>query len=479
MADYWPTKPLSVAGLQLDLKNPRLGRESGTRAPREIIQYLFDYDKALEIADSISSNGFFSNEPLLAIHEDGKIVVVEGNRRLAALKALKEPGLVTGTNSKKLERMAKRIHDPQSIAKVPVTIAPSRRATDQLIARRHVGTAVLAWEKENQASFILEKLEEGYTNDQLRDQLGFAMGDIQKARQTRAIADMARSLELPVEIQAKLDGPRAGLFSTIGRVFDSTVGRDYLMVEFDQDHGLKGKTTKSEFIKGFSKLVKDVVLGHVSSRKLNTSDDIKKYFEGLDAADRVQERKGGFVPADIVKGKSVASKPVVVTEPKVVVRKLNACVLPRNFHNRYGSDRLSSLRTELVKLKRRDYTNTGAVMLRVFFELTVIDYLNRSKRMDGIIAELKAKNKIGPGGAKLGQMLPKVIEIAKKQLKSHESQMVEKALKFDLSAPFSLSDLHAFVHQPDEFPTERDSEQFWRRVEPLFRLMLEQEPKGD
>ncbi|KKM26533.1 hypothetical protein LCGC14_1583810, partial [marine sediment metagenome] len=79
----WPTKPLAVASLHLDAKNPRLGRETTSRAPREIIQYLFDHDKAMEVAQSIATRGYFPNEPLLAIKEDGHFVIVEGNRRLA------------------------------------------------------------------------------------------------------------------------------------------------------------------------------------------------------------------------------------------------------------------------------------------------------------------------------------------------------------------------------------------------------------
>jgi hypothetical protein len=87
----WSTKPRSVTNLHLDAKNPRLGRETSARAPREIIQYLFDHDKALEVAESIVARGYFPNEPLLAISENDQLVVVEGNRRLAALKALREP----------------------------------------------------------------------------------------------------------------------------------------------------------------------------------------------------------------------------------------------------------------------------------------------------------------------------------------------------------------------------------------------------
>lgn len=251
----WPTKLQPIASLHLDPKNPRLGRETTARAPREILQYLFEHDKALEVAQSIATRGYFPNEPLLAIKESGQLIVVEGNRRLAALKALREPGLLEGPFQRQLERQARQIEDLGEIKYAPVTIAPSRRATDRQIAGRHVGAPVLPWRTENRASFILDKLTEGYTNTQLQDQLGFSLADIQAARQTRAIADMARSLDLPEEVKAKLDSPRAKLFTTLERVFDSSVGREFLMVEPDPDHGVRGTTTKTEFLRGFTRLL--------------------------------------------------------------------------------------------------------------------------------------------------------------------------------------------------------------------------------
>jgi len=65
---------------------------------------------------------------------------------------------------------------------------------------------------------------------------------------------------------------------------------------------------------------------------------------------------------------------------------------------------------------------------------------------------------------------------AKAHLPRDEANMVEKAVKYDPAAPFTISDLHAFVHSPRDFPSERDVLQFWSRTEPLFRLMLEREP---
>ncbi len=164
----WPTKRLPVTSLHLDAKNPRLGRETMTGAPREIIQYLFDHDKAMEVAHSIVTRGYFPNEPLLGIKEKDKLVIVEGNRRLAALKALRQPDLIEGSLYHQIERLSRQVEDPDDIARVPVTLAPTRRATDRLIAGRHIGTPVLAWQAENRASFILEKIDEGYTKDFLR-----------------------------------------------------------------------------------------------------------------------------------------------------------------------------------------------------------------------------------------------------------------------------------------------------------------------
>jgi hypothetical protein len=45
---------------------------------------------------------------------------------------------------------------------------------------------------------------------------------------------------------------------------------------------------------------------------------------------------------------------------------------------------------------------------------------------------------------------------------------------YDAAAPFTLSELHAFVHQAGDLPSARDIQQFWVRTEPLFRLMLEE-----
>jgi hypothetical protein len=477
----WPTSELPVSSLLLDPKNPRLGRDGSISTPKEIIHHLFAHDKALEVVSSIATRGYFPNEPLLAIKQGGEYVVIEGNRRLAALKALKDPTLLEGTLHRHVERLSNKIEGPTSIKTVPVTVAPSRRATDQQIAGRHVGTPVLAWQAENRARFILDKLEEGYSNSDLQDLLGFSPTDVQKARQTKAVSEMARSLQLAPGVKARLDSPRAKIFSTLERVFDSSVGRDYLRVVPDSEYGIKGTTTPAEFIRGFSKLITDVALGRQSSRTLNTNEDIRKYFESWRPEERPAHKAGSFVPGDVITGSRTATSRVPTAESAgVKAKKISKTVIPRSFKIVYGNDRLVDIRGELTRIKRMQYPNAGAILLRVFFELAAVSFLERTGELKKIVEGLKAKAVPVPHGVPtMRQLAPALVNIAKKELSSGEATRVEKALRYDAAAPFTISDLHAFVHQVAELPSDRDILQFWVRTEPLFRLMLQTSPGAE
>lgn len=473
----WTTRYLSVARLLLDEKNPRLGTGTTEQTQREIIQYLFDHDKALEIVRSVVTRGYFENEPLLAISEQGNYVVVEGNRRLAALKAIKDPQLLTGGVSGQVRNL---VVDAgiEVISSVPVTIAPSRREADRIIAGRHIGTPVLAWQAESRASFILSKLEEGYDNNQIESELGFEKKDIQKARQTKAIANVVRTIDLSAEVKSKVDDPRAKLFSTLERVFDSQVGQESLKIEPDADHGFRGTTTKKEFMRALAHLVTDIALKKETSRSLNKSDDIRNYFKKRNPQSVAQKKRGKFVPEDIIAGKPTPPPDPQETRPGRQ-KQISKTVIPKNFKVVFGNERLVEIRRELTQLKRENFPNAGAVLLRVFLELSIKDYLERTGQMEKLVKRLESKDDLPPTGEpNMRQMTKEIVKAAKKRLGKRDATKVEKALRYDPAAPFSINDLHAFVHNA-EFPTHRDILQFWNRTEPLFRMMLEESPEDN
>lgn len=115
---HWAPVDTSVHDLLLDPNNPRLtelGLESRP-SQSDILAALWARMAVDEVALSIAENGFYSHEPLYAAREQGKLYVVEGNRRLAAVMLLRDHNLqrqvkatslptISATARKNLERL--------------------------------------------------------------------------------------------------------------------------------------------------------------------------------------------------------------------------------------------------------------------------------------------------------------------------------------------------------------------------------------
>src|SRR5258707_8409620 len=94
-----PARSLKIADLLLDLENPRITKAVGQKdALQKIIE---DQDaKLIVLAESIVEDGGLNPmDRLLVIKspdDHGKYIVIEGNRRFAAIKILHNPAVLTG-----------------------------------------------------------------------------------------------------------------------------------------------------------------------------------------------------------------------------------------------------------------------------------------------------------------------------------------------------------------------------------------------
>jgi len=105
---------MSPDDLLFDEDNPRLqGRGEGT-PQEEILRTLWREYAVDEIALSIAANGYFEYEPMLVTEEKARLVVVEGNRRLAAVKILLDARLRSVVRAVDLpeltDQAAERLH---------------------------------------------------------------------------------------------------------------------------------------------------------------------------------------------------------------------------------------------------------------------------------------------------------------------------------------------------------------------------------
>jgi len=93
---------MKVSDLHFDRKNPRLAEFNLTddSEESEVMEILWEAMDVEELTMSIAASGFFRHEPVLVAEEYGRHAVIEGNRRLAAVKLLLDPDLVSGLASR-------------------------------------------------------------------------------------------------------------------------------------------------------------------------------------------------------------------------------------------------------------------------------------------------------------------------------------------------------------------------------------------
>ncbi|GJL88243.1 MAG: hypothetical protein DHS20C03_19520 [Minwuia thermotolerans] len=89
------TKPVDVELLNFDTNNPRFTPDKRPEedSDRAIVAELARTADLSELVQSIGTSGYINIEPLVVVLRNDKLVVLEGNRRLAALKALRDEEL--------------------------------------------------------------------------------------------------------------------------------------------------------------------------------------------------------------------------------------------------------------------------------------------------------------------------------------------------------------------------------------------------
>ncbi len=129
-------KMMKVSDLAFDLDNPRLVEfDLGANATEdEVIQILWEAMDVREVMMSIAASGFFRHEPLIVAKENGKNIVIEGNRRLAAVKILLEP-TVAASYATRIPVIT--TEEKTALAMLPVVVG-SRQETWRYLGFKHV-----------------------------------------------------------------------------------------------------------------------------------------------------------------------------------------------------------------------------------------------------------------------------------------------------------------------------------------------------
>lgn len=127
--------------LVLDPENPRLptGLE---KSEQKVMEYIAASTAIEDLASAIAENDYFPGEPLVVVPgAKGKFTVVEGNRRLTALRLLQNPRLIRAASRRLIDIAESAKHRPKE---VPVVVRRDRSEVLPYLGFRHI-TGVKEW----------------------------------------------------------------------------------------------------------------------------------------------------------------------------------------------------------------------------------------------------------------------------------------------------------------------------------------------
>jgi len=143
---------LPTDDLDLDPQNPRLVGHT-EQSQEALIKILWEDGALDEIALSIKENGFFDEEPLLTVSENGRWVVVEGNRRLATVKILRSDSLRSMLRASDLPTLPPSVRE--RLGTLPTLVYPNRKSLWSYIGFRHVN-GPMTWDSFAKAKYIAD-----------------------------------------------------------------------------------------------------------------------------------------------------------------------------------------------------------------------------------------------------------------------------------------------------------------------------------
>lgn len=172
-----------VSQLQLDPQNPRLALESSASADA-ILKRMYAAEALEELAHSLVRNGYFWEEPLVIVPEKGKLIVVEGNRRLATLKLLLDPALrkKIGVTPDFPELTAARAAELKKFG-VPTVTYESRDLVVPFLGFRHI-TGVKKWEPLAKAKYVTSLIDAGTPISDIEESIGDDARTVKRLYQT-------------------------------------------------------------------------------------------------------------------------------------------------------------------------------------------------------------------------------------------------------------------------------------------------------
>lgn len=386
---------IPLSDLLLDVENPRLVETQQTQQETARELAARQGDALLRLAQDIVEHG---TDPttLVAVVPTGdrhkRYRVVEGNRRVLALRALESPSLVasafTASRNRRLAALAKR-YAAKPVERVTCVLFASQDEARHWVELRHtgqnLGAGLLEWGADEKDRFQARHSGQ-------RNRAGQVLDFVEKHGD---LSERARTSNV-------------GVLTNLDRLLTPYV-RERLGLDL-QDGRLVALYPKEQIAPALTKIVDDLKTQKIAVRDIYRAADAKNYVDSLPSRlfpKKSKSLKEAVLLDDLTTGKSKPSPVKQQTRAKPKPRP-RTTVVPEAAKLNVTPPRINSIYVELSALNAERYPNACSVLLRVFIELSVDHHIEDRnlmtdaqmrnsplvKRLKVVIKDLKARNKI-------------------------------------------------------------------------------------
>jgi hypothetical protein len=425
---------ISLSDLLIDTQNPRL--EQPNTGQREALRAFARDQKAKLVALAKDIVRFGMNPSELAIvmpfkDDLRRYVVLEGNRRFTALKALENPEWLVGAmQSSEVEEMRRlsRTYQENPIESLQCVVMNRDGAEHWMEIRhapgRHPGASIAGWTSDDASRFRSRTGKVDFHTQALN--LLEEDGHLTPAKRRNVPASSFKRLLGTPEVRSKLGiDSQDGILTLVGE--------------------------KSRVIKALMHVVNDLESGRTKTKNIYTKPERVAYANALPSAVAVPPLGKGSVI--VVGGKQL-----------VVSRKLGTTsapprdkLIPARCALNITDLRIEEIARELRKLSLTQNPNAVSVLFRVFIELSADSYIAREKLAP--TRDDKLSKKLLAVTADL---------IAHKKLTPEQANPVRLVCNKDSWLAPSTALMNEYVHNAAIFPAPVDLRSYWDSIQPFI-----------
>lgn len=444
--------PIPVVDLILDPANARLGEQQASQ--QAVYKALAEQQGArlVELASDIVESGLDPTAlPAVVATADRrrKYKVIEGNRRILAVKALENPSIVA------------------------IGLAPRDHAKLTVLARRYSENPI-----ENISCVLFDTEEEAYHWVELRhtgsnDGAGLVEWnsneqDRFKARHGKG--GQRRPAGQIIDFLVQVDGPLTGetkVMTTIQRIINTKEVREALGIEV-KGGAVVSHYPSAEVLKGLRRMVGDLTSQSIKVKDVYYEDDRRDYiatFGKEDLPDRGTKLSAPRPLSELDAPSRTELKPRKKVARKTKSPATRTSVVPSACTINPTPPRINNIFNELTGLDADTFPNAGAVLLRVFLELSVDHVITTnsllteqqrnsdslSKRLKTVAAWMKSNGRIE------SQLEAAIIKVADS--------------RHTLAA--STVTFNQYVHNKFVFPKPSEVRTAWDELQPFLEKVWE------